>query len=101
MTSAVKTTLIVVVAIVVVGLLARFVVFKQQFEDFGDGLERIGQWETDYRREHPQASDAEVDAAFKASMANIELWQAKYKAEHPNATKAEMDAAFTALFSGN
>jgi len=98
MKSALKTTLIVLVVIIALGLLARYVFFKEQFEEWGQGLERITEWQEDYRRDHPDATDEEVDAAFNAGIANIEVWQANYKKGHPNATKEEIDAAFRAQF---
>jgi|GEM_PF-1040615 len=90
--------LIALLVIVVLGLLARYVVFKDRFDEFGAGLERIGAWEDDYRRDHPGATDEEVDAAFREGITNIELWQARYRSEHPDATDAEVDAAFRAQF---
>ncbi len=82
-------------------LIARYVIFKEKFEEIGAGLERIGAWQENYKRDNPGATEEEMDAAFEASIANLKAWQAKYKGEHPNATKAEMDAAFSAQFSGN
>jgi hypothetical protein len=100
MNSTTRNILIVVAVLAALVLLARYVVFKEQFEEAGAGLERVGAWQDSYRAEHPDATDEEVDAAFRAGIANIEVWQARYKQEHPEATKAEMDAAFSAQFSG-
>jgi hypothetical protein len=94
-----RNIIISLVIIIALALLARYVVFKKQIDNWGAGLERISAWQDEYRKAHPGASKEEVDAAFKASIANIQLWQAQYKKEHPGATKAEMDAAFSAMFA--
>ncbi len=99
MKTSTKNIVIGILIIIVLVLLARFVVFKSQFENFGKGLERIGTWQDDYKKDHPNASKQEMDAAFETNMASLKLWQTKYKDEHPDATKAEMDAAFNAAFS--
>lgn len=96
-----RNILIAIAVVVAVVLLARFVVFKEQFEEWGEGLERISDWEDTYRRENPDATDEQVDAAFKAGIANIAVWKANYKKDHPDATDAEVDAAFQALFPAN
>jgi hypothetical protein len=90
--------LIAVLAIVVLGLLARYVVFKEKFEEWGAGLERIEQWQADYKRDHPNATEAEMDAAFEASIADIKVWKEQYKRENPGATDADADAAFEAAW---
>ena len=89
---------IVVLVLIVLGLLARYVVFKDAVDEWGAGLERVGTWQEEYRRENPGATDEEVDAAFRAGMANITVWQERYMRENPDATKEEMDAAFEAQF---
>jgi hypothetical protein len=96
-----KNIIIGLLVIIVVGLLARYVVFKEQFNEWGEGLERVGQWEEDYRSEHPNATDAEVDAAFKSGIADITVWKEQYKQEHPGATDADADAAFNAAWDNN
>jgi len=96
-----KNIVIVVLTVIALGLLARFVVFEEQFNEWGAGLERVSDWEKDYRAEHPNATDAEVDAAFKVGIANIEVWKEQYKQEHPGATDADADAAFSAAWEKN
>ncbi len=98
MKPVVKNTIIVLLVVLVAVLLARFVVFKEQFDQMGEGLQRIETWENDYRRANPDATDEQVDAAFEAAIANLKVWQAQYMKDHPDATKAEMDAAFSAMF---
>ncbi len=87
-----------VVAVVVLGAFARYVVFADQFNKWGADLERVGAWEKDYRAQHPNATDKEVDAAFKAGIANIEVWMEQYKHDHPGATDADAKAAFDAAW---
>jgi len=90
--------LISVLVIVILGLLARFVIFKKQFEDMDARFDSMTTWQENYRSEHPDATKEQMDAAFNAGIANIKVWQAQYKKDHPDATKAEMDAAFSAMF---
>lgn len=88
--------IIAVLGILVLLLLARYVVFDEQFEEWGEGVERIGEWEENYRTENPNATDAEVDAAFEAGIAEMDLWIESYKRENPGATDAEAEAALGA-----
>lgn len=92
-----KVLLGILVVIILAGL-ARYVIFADQFNEWGAGLERISDWEEKYRNEHPNATDEEVDAAFKAGMANITVWMEQYKQEHPGATDADAEAAFNAAW---
>ncbi len=87
-----------VLVVIVLALLARYVVFAEQFDEWGAGLERISDWEENYRREHPNATDEEVDAAFEAGIANIKVWKEQYKRDNPGATDADADAAFNAAW---
>ncbi len=98
MTKSVQYILVGLVAIVIIALLTRYVFFKEQFEEWGRGLERIGSWQEQYKQDHPNATKPEMDAAFSVGIKGLEQWQTEYKKTHPNATKAEMDAAFTAAW---
>ncbi len=86
----------VVLVIIAVGLLARFVVFKTQFDNWGTGLERIDSWQEDYMTAHPNATKEDMKRDFDTSMANLKEWEDAYKSTHPGATSAEVDAAFNA-----
>ncbi len=88
--------IMVVLIIICVFLLARFVIFKDSFDRFGQNLENIGEWETNYKNEHPNGTKAERDAAFDKSMAGLKVWEENYKSENPDATKTEIDSAFNA-----
>ncbi len=98
-----KTSKIVIIILIVICtlLLIRFVVFKKAFDQFGKDLENMGTWEKDYKKEHPDATKAEIDAAFTSSMDGLKKWQDSYKQEHPNATKSEIDTAFKAQWNTN
>jgi len=98
MTNTVRNSIIGIVAVIAVILLARYVVFAKQFEDWGAGLQRIEDWQTQYKKDHPGATKAEMDAAFKAGIANITVWKEQYKRDHPGATDAEANPAFEALW---
>jgi len=96
-----KNIIIGLLVIVLVALLARYVVFKEQFDEWGEGLERVGEWEDNYRAENPNATDEEVGAAFSAGIENITVWKEQYKQDNPGATDAEADAAFEAAWGQN
>ena len=95
----IKNVVLALLILVTLVLLARFVVFKDQFNEWGEGVERISEWEENYRAEHPSATDEEVDAAFTAGIANIEVWKEQYKQQNPGATDADADAAFNAAWT--
>lgn len=94
-----KNVLIAIGVVIVALILARYTIFKDAVDEWGEGLERIGAWEDQYRQQNPNATDEEVDAAFRAGIANIEAWQEQYRREHPGATEAEMNAAFEAMWN--
>lgn len=83
MSSRNKTILLVVLGIIGVLLLLR-VVFDQKFDDFDryvderenyeggtaeydKNLEALGDWFDTYKKEHPGATDADAEAAWKAA----------------------------------
>ena len=87
-----------VLAVIVLLIIARYTVFADQFDEWGAGVERISEWEQEYRSKNPNATDEEVDAAFDAGIANIKIWMEQYKQEHPGATDADAEAAFNAAW---
>lgn len=87
-----------VLIFIILALLARYVIFAEKFNEWGAGLNRISEWEEEYRRNNPNATKEEVDAAFKSSIFNITVWKEKYKQENPGATDADADAAFNAAW---
>ena len=94
-----KIILIVIGVIIIAFVLARYVVFKSQFEEFGAGIQRIEQWQTEYKRTHPDATKEEMNAAFKSGIDNLSQWKTDYKNANPGATDAEADAAFNELWN--
>lgn len=88
-----------VLIIIFLAVFARYVVFAEQFNEWSAGIKRIDDWEKAYKAKHPNATDKEVDAAFKAGIAEMEVWKEKYKQEHPGATDADADAAFDAAWN--
>ena len=89
-----KNTIIVILSILLIILLIRFVIFKNQFEKLGEGLKRVDIWQENYKKEHPDATKQDMDAAFKAGITNIDVWQENYKKEHPDATDEDVSTAF-------
>ncbi len=83
---------------IVIVLLCRFVFFKEHFDQWGQNLEKLESWQLEYKKQHPDASDAQMDADFNASMSQLKAWEDTYKKEHPDATDAEIDAAFNAVW---
>ena len=88
-----QTIVILILSLVIVGLLARFVIFKERFDDRGESLERLGERRDEYRRKNPNATDQEIDAAWEQGMDNLKQRRDDYKAEHPDASEADIDAA--------
>ena len=87
-----------IAVVIVLALGAGYLAFADSFTKWGEGVERISDWEKDYRSKNPEATDKEVDAAFKAGIANITVWMEQYKQEHPGATDADAEAAFNAAW---
>ncbi len=79
-------------------LVCRFIIFKDQFAAWGEGLERIDAWEAQYQIDHPGATKAEMDKAFSEGIDNIQAWKENYKKDHPNATETEINNAFEAAW---
>lgn len=94
-----KNIAIVILVLVVVGLMARFVVFREQFDEWGAGLERIGEWQEDYKAKNPDATKEDMDTDFRVGMEGLEKWKMDYKKDHPDATEAETNAAFDAAWT--
>lgn len=92
-----KIIITVIVAVVLVFLAVR-VVFDKQFDEWGDGLEKIGIWQDQYKKDHPNATKAEMDAAFDGWMQGLVKWKADYMRDNPGATDAQADAAFKAAW---
>lgn len=88
-----------ILVIAVLVLLARFVVFKKQFDNWEEGIDRIDTWEVEYKKEHPNATKEDTDKAFDDGMSSLKKWQDEYMKNNPGATKAEMDAAFNAAWN--
>lgn len=93
-----QKTLMVILIILVVGLLARLVFFKDQFDKWSEGLNNVSTWQKQYKAEHPNATKEDMNNAFDENMTKLKEWQDQYKVEHPGATDAEVDAAFNAQF---
>ena len=89
-----KSKIIIGVLVVVVVLLSIRVVFDSKFDKFGEDLENLGQWKADYLEKHPNATDEEIDQAFKEGIDGLDKWKADYLKEHPDATDEEIDEAF-------
>lgn len=99
MKTSTRNILIACGAVVLLLIVARYTVFKEQVDAYGAGLQRVGEWEDGYKAQHPGATKEETSAAFRINMTALKEWQAKYKQDHPGATDEEMNAAFNAQFS--
>ena len=84
--------------VLVLALLARYVVFRTQFEEWGAGLQRIEQWQQEYKAQNPDTTDEQMETDFRTGIEALEAWKVQYKKENPNATDAEVDAAFDAAW---
>ena len=80
--SSKKLKLIIAVLVVVVMLLSIRIIFDSKFDDFDrfiqtrqnyeggtekfdEDFQNLMDWEKDYKKEHPDATDEEIDQAFK------------------------------------
>ena len=89
-----KNKIIIGVLIVVIVLLSIRVVFDSKFDKFGQDLDNLAKWKTDYLEKHPNATDEEIDQAFEEGIDGLVKWKADYLKEHPDATDEEIDEAF-------
>ena len=94
-----QTALIVILTLLVVGLLARYVFFKDAIDQRGKDLENLGQREAQYKKDHPNATKADIDAAFKEGMNSMDQRKEDYKTQNPGATDADADAALQEAFN--
>lgn len=92
-----KTVFIVVLSILVILLVAR-VVFNKQFDEWGNGLKKIEIWQDQYKKDHPNATEDDMNTAFKSGMQGLETWKKGYLLDHPDATDTEVEAAFNAIW---
>lgn len=85
-----KNVLIMAVLLIVVAVLLVRVIFDKNFDD----LKNLAEWQKNYKIENPDATEEEMDEAFKEGMKGLEEWVNNYKIEHPDATDEEIDQAF-------
>ncbi len=91
--------LIVLIAIIAIATIARYTFLRSKFDDWGAGLQRIEEWQTEYKKQNPNATKEEMNAAFREGISNIEKWKEDYKAKNPGATDADADAVLNALWN--
>lgn len=96
-----KNIIIVVLILIVVALIARYVVFKERFNEWSQWLENIQQRQDNYRAQNPDATDEEVDQAFRESIDALEQRKEDYKAQNPGATDEDVENAFRNARSGH
>lgn len=84
--------LYVAIGILVLGLL--YAVFKKDIEEYGDGLERIGERQENYKRDNPNATKEEMDNAWTDGMDGLKKWTDDYKRDHPDATDEDIENAW-------
>lgn len=82
----------------IVGLLLRFVFFKDAIDQRAADLEKLEQREEQYKKDHPNATKADMDAAFKDGIDTMSQRKADWKADHPGASDADADAALEEAF---
>jgi len=95
-----KNVMIAVLLLIVALVLLRYTVFSEKIDQRREGLQNIQTWEDQYRADHPNATDEEVDAAFRSSIDALQERKDNYKKEHPGATDEDADKAFNDAWSG-
>ncbi len=98
MSKSEKKLLIILLGLVIIGLLARYVVFKDAIDQRWADLEKLGQREEQYKKDHPNATKADMDAAFKDGIDTMSQRKEDWKADHPGASDADADAALEEAF---
>lgn len=96
---ALRVIMLIIGLILVLFLLARYIFIKQEVDEYSAGLEQIEQWQTEYKRTHPNASKEEMDQAFRAGIDNFEKWKSDYKSANPGATNSDAEAEFNRLWN--
>ena len=101
MSKKIQNILIIVLVIIILALLARFVIFKNQFNSLGENLEQIGERQDNYKKENPDASKEQINQTREQGMDNIKKREEDYKAQHPDATDEDIQQARDNLWSGS
>ena len=76
---------------------------NSETEKADENFQNLIEWEKNYKSEHPNATDEEVeqafDEAFDEAFAGLDKWVTDYKIAHPNATDEEVNQAFKDLWA--
>ena len=94
-----KNITIIILVLIVLALLARYVVFHKQFEELRAGVQRIAEWQEDLKAENQNVTKDQMDSVFKVGIGGLEAWKAQYRKDHPDATEVEISAAFDAAWA--
>ena len=54
----------------------------------------MDQRQQEYKRDHPNATKSEMDAAFSKGINDVEKWKEEYKRDHPGITEAQIEKAW-------
>ena len=89
-----NSRILIYVAIGVLALGLAYAIFQKDIQEFGKGLEDIGQRQENYKRDNPNATKKDMDDAFTNNMDSLKKWSDDYKKKNPGATDADVDKAF-------
>ena len=54
----------------------------------------MDQRKQEYKKNNPNASKSEMDAAFSKGIKNLEKWGEDYKRDHPGSTDSDVEKAW-------
>lgn len=93
-----NSRLFVYIAIGVLALGLVYAIFQKDINEYGKGLERIGERQENYKKDNPNATKEDMDKAFTDGIDGLEKWSNEYKRDHPGATDADVDNAWNAAW---
>ena len=89
------------IAIGVLALGLVYAIFQKDINEYGDGLERIGERQDNYKKDNPNATKEEMDDAWNNGMDGLKKWSDDYKRDHPGATDADVEKAWNDAWGNN
>lgn len=88
-----------VIIFIILSLIFSLVFFKTQFDNFGEGIERMEKWKVEYKKDNPNASDEEVDKKLDENLNSLSEWMKTYKKENPGSTDEDAKKAWENAWS--
>ena len=91
-TKSLRILLYIGIAVILLGAL--YFIFQKDIQKFGDWLERMDERKQEYKRNNPNASKSEMDAAFSKGINDLEKRKEWYQKDNPDATESDIEKAW-------